>query len=68
MIDKYEMKEGVSHSDRIAVKGILKRLEALDSHFKMYHFAIIDFIDEEDELVREQAILDNHDDRIVELS
>ena len=64
-IDKYEMKEEVSHSDQIAVKGIVKKLEALDAEFNTYHFMIIDLI-EEDELLRELAILDDHDDKIVE--
>ena len=46
------------------------RLESLDSDFKTYHFALIDTLHEEDEegLTREQAILDQHDDDIADIS
>ena len=36
--------------------------KAYDANFKKYHYIIVEMVDEED-LLTEQAILDNHNDR-----
>ena len=44
-----------------------KRLETLDDDFKTRHFAVIDEIEDEEQLATEQGILDNHDDVMASL-
>ena len=46
----------------------LIRLETLNSEYKVHHFALIDLIEDEAVLQREQENLDNHDDIISDLS
>lgn len=38
------------------------KLTKLDSEFKTYHYRLIDLIDDDDTLEREQAVLDEHDE------
>lgn len=38
------------------------KLETLNSEFKVHHYAVVDVIDEEAALLKEQGILDKHDD------
>ena len=45
-----------------------KRLENLDADFKMRHFAILDVLDDDDQLATEHDTLDNHDDEVADLS
>ena len=45
-----------------------KRLENLDSDFKTCHFAILDVLEDEDQLAIEQDTLDKHDDEVADLS
>ena len=40
------------------------RLEVLDSEYKHHHYAIVDLIDEDEALQREQDALDEHDDNV----
>lgn len=47
---------------------MLERLNVLDSEYKQHHFAIIDQIDDDEELDREQEKLDQHDDHVAELT
>ena len=44
-----------------------KRLENLNSDFKTRHFAIIDVLEDEEQLAGEQDILDKHDDELADL-
>ena len=37
---------------------LLKKLESLDSDFKTHHSAIVDLVEKEDDLVREQNVRD----------
>ena len=46
----------------------LIRLETLNSQYKVHHFALIDLIEDEAILQREQENLDNHDDVVSDLS
>ena len=45
-----------------------KRLENLDSDFNTRHFAVIDVLEDEEQLTLEQDVLDNHDDELAELN
>ena len=44
------------------------KLMQLDSDFRAQHHALIDLIEEEDALEREQEALDTHDDLVTDLS
>ena len=46
----------------------LKRLETLDANFKTHHLAIMDKVDDEEQLGVEQEALDQHDDDVMHLS
>ena len=61
-ITELKYKEQLSPSDWLIVQQLKKRLEMLVEEFRSYHFTVIDLVEEED-LEREQAILDDHDDR-----
>ena len=41
-----------------------QQLTNLDDEFRTYHPAVVDLLEEKDDLENEQAALDNHDDRI----
>ena len=44
------------------------KLESLDSEFKVHHYAVVDILDKDEDLVKEQEVLDEHDDAIAELA
>ena len=63
-----EGKESLSHRDEVAIKGYIKRLESLDADFKGFHCTVIDVVEEDEGvLLREQAKLDDHEDRVTDL-
>ena len=43
-------------------------LESLDSDFKLHHYALINLIDDAETTLKEQDILDGHDDEMATLS
>ena len=49
-------------------RGMACKIDALDSDFRAHHHALIDLIDDEDTLQREQTTLDDHDDFVAELA
>jgi hypothetical protein len=49
-------------------RGITRELDALDSDFCTHHHVLIDSIDHEKTLQREQTTLDEHDDFVAELA
>ena len=51
------------HAQRLSIK-----LETLDAEFKTHHFAVIDLIDDDGTLGREQETLDQHDDDVTSLA
>ena len=51
------------HAQRLAT-----RLDTLDAEFKTHHFALIDLIDDEETLGKEQDALDQHDDDVTTLA
>ena len=51
----------------IAARQLLKKLESVDSEFKGLHLALIDLLDTEEDLAKEQKVLDTHDEIVDEL-
>ena len=45
-----------------------QRLETLDSNFKLHHYALIDLINDAETMLKEQDILDGHDDKMATMS
>ena len=63
-----EGKETLSHKDEVAIKGYIKRLKNLDTDFKGFHCSVIDLVKEDEKvLLEEQAKLDDHKDRVIDL-
>ena len=62
----FELKRELSHTDRLAIQRLLKKIEEQDTEFKKYHYAIVELLEEEGDLDQEQANLDDHDDRIAD--
>ena len=46
---------------------LASRLQALDAEYKVHHYAIINHLDDEPALQREQEVLDEHDDEMAQL-
>ena len=44
------------------------KLASLDSDFRMQHFALVNVLEEGTDLDKERKLLDDHDDRVSELS
>ena len=63
-----EEKETLSSADRIALQRLAKKIESLDEEFKNQHFVLVELLDQEDDLTKEQAALDKHDDQVADLS
>ena len=49
-------------------RGMTRKLDALDSDFRMHHHTPIDLIDDEETLQREHTMLDEQDDLVAELA
>ena len=49
-------------------RGMTRKLDSLDSEFRTNHHALIDLIDDDETLHKEQTVLDEHDDSIAELA
>ena len=44
------------------------KLELLDSEFQVHHYTVVDVLDKDEDLAKEQEVLDEHDDTIAELA
>ena len=62
-----ETKQQLSHSDRLTVQCFSKRNEELPTEFREYHYAVVDRTEQQDSLEEEQAIVEDHEDKIAEL-
>ena len=49
-------------------RQLLAKLRTSDSDFKEFHMSMIDLIDDEDDVLAEQTVLDNHDDLITSMT
>ena len=61
-LERNQMEANLHHA-----QDIERQLNSLDSEFWKRHFAVIDLIDDETLLSREQELLDNHDDLVSSL-
>ena len=55
-IQIYELRQELSNADKLAIQRLLKKLEKQDTEFKKYHYAIVELLEEEDDLEEEQVI------------
>ncbi len=61
--DAPDLPATISHAQRLIAK-----LQTLSEEYKVYHFAVIDFIDDEEELATQQSKLDNLDDDVAQIT
>ena len=47
--------------------GMTRKLDALDSELHTHHHALVNLVDDEETLLREQSTIDDHDDLVAEL-
>ena len=47
-----------------AAQQLCSKLRAIDAEFKTIHFQIVDLLDKDEDLNREQVIFDEHEDRV----
>ena len=68
-ISKLEAKPKITYSDSVRIHAHTERSVSLDSDFKTNHFHISGLVDKEHEetLKREQAVLDDQEDRMNEI-
>ena len=63
-----EGKESLSYRHKIAIRGYIKHLENLDPDFKGFHCTVICLVEEDEQVVmKEQAKLDDNEDRVTDL-
>ena len=63
-----ERKADLSATEVLAARQSVERLKELNEDFKQYHFAVVDLVDDEGVEEAEQAVLDEHDDRVANLT
>ena len=68
-LTKLNDKETLTEKDQQIVSKMVKKLEDLSAEFKTYmcHCAIVDHIENQDRLTKEQAVLDDHEDEVKDL-
>ena len=57
----------LSVKDRLTLQQLEQKLETFDTNFKTYHFEALELIEEKDQ-DDEQAMLDEHEDRIADIT
>ena len=63
-----EAKDTLTSSDLLTVKGLLKKVDALDVEFKEHHYAVIDLVgDDGQTLDEQQVVMDDHKDKVAEI-
>ena len=70
LIDSFcelEPKGELTHSDRLVAKRLQQRLTNMNGEFKTYYQAVINLLEEEDNLENKQEALDNHDNKVTGL-
>ena len=65
-VDAYEIKEDLTHADRLAIQRLIKKFETLDTEFRQHHYTIVELLDDE-AVDEEQAALDDHDEKVTDL-
>ena len=68
-VDKLEAKSELSRTDRLMVLCLVKKQEDWDAEFRKHHHAVLDLTEEDTAAIeREQAIFDEHDEKVTQLS
>ena len=62
-----EGQPALSLADRLTAKQLLAKLEGLDAEYRAYYLAVMDLA-EDGALEAEQAMLDEHDDRVIDMT
>ena len=66
---KLEEKETLIEKEQMTVSKMVKKLAGgLSAEFKTYHCTIVDQIEDQDKLTKEQAVLDDHEDKVEDLT
>ena len=64
-----EAKDSLTSGDLLTVHCLLKKVEALDIEFKENHYAVIDLVEDDEQILNEQqAVIDNHEDKVAEIT
>ena len=63
-----ERKADLSATEVLAARRFVGRSKELNDDFKRYHFAVVDLVEDKDVEEAEQAILDEHDERVANLT
>ena len=66
-IHNLERKADLTHTDRLSAKRMQQWLNDMDGEFKTYHLSLVDLLDSVEDLETEQAVLNEHDDRLIAL-
>ena len=67
-LNTLEAKDPLTSSDLLAIEGLLKNVQALDVECKEHPYAVIDLVrDDEQVLDKEQAVMDDHKDKVAEI-
>ena len=64
-IQRWELKDGLSVVDHLSIQRHMESLKEHDADFRTHHFAVVELVNEED-LVAEQAVLDEHADKVTD--
>ena len=66
-IAELEGKRALTAADKLFAQNLLQKLGSLDVDFRSYHLAVVD-LSGEDAIDEEQAVLDEHDDRLADFT
>ena len=66
-IAELEGKRAITAADKLSAQNLLQKLGSLDVDIRSYHLAVVDLTDE-DAIGEEQAVLDDHDDRMADFT
>ena len=66
-IPGWEAKETLTEKDRQSIVRTLKRLQELNQEFIRYHYSIVELLEDAEVLAEEQAVLDQHEDKVEDL-
>ena len=66
-LTKLEEKEPLTEKEKMTVSKMVKKLESLSTEFKMCHCVILNQIEDDDKIAEEQAVLDDHKDKVEDI-
>lgn len=66
-VSELESKPSLSPAEHLAAQQLSQKIEKLDAEFQTHHLAMVDHLEGES-LVTEQAVLDEHDDQLADLT